>query len=68
MNKEMQELTTDRDVITGTVPHQRRLIIRLNREVRLRIPGYYVRPRSIALAVIALAAGIVVMKILKALG
>ena len=68
MSDEMQELTTERDVIAGTVPHQHRLIIRLNREVRLRVPGYYVRPRSIALAVIALAVGVVVMRILKILG
>ena len=64
-DEEMRELTSDRDTITGTVPHQHRLIIRVNREVRVRAFGLYMRPRSIALAVIALAAGIAAVRILK---
>lgn len=53
------ELTSERDVIAGTVPYQFRPTIRVNREVRVKAFGLYLRPRTVVLALAAAAAFVV---------
>jgi hypothetical protein len=52
----MQELTSERDTITGITPHQFRPFIRVNKQRNIRLFGYPVRPRSLALALLFVAA------------
>lgn len=49
------ELTSDRETITGTVPYQPRLTMRVNRKIRVRVGYYTIRPRVIIFALLAVA-------------
>ncbi len=55
MGKEI-ELTTERDTVGGTVPYQFRPFIRINRGVRVKAFGHYLRPRTVVLALAAAVA------------
>jgi hypothetical protein len=52
----MQDLTTERDAISGTTPYQFRPFIRVNKQRNVKLFGYPVRPRSLALALLFVAA------------
>jgi len=57
MSKKTIELTTERDAVAGMVPYQPRPTIRINRQIRIKALGLYLRPRTVALALLALGVG-----------
>jgi hypothetical protein len=50
------ELTSERDMVKGTVPYQFRPTIRVNRETCVKAFGFYLRPRTVVLALAAAVA------------
>jgi len=52
------ELTSDRETVVGTVPYQPRLTMRLNRKTRVRVGYFLLRPRTVVLALGAMAVGV----------
>lgn len=56
---EMIDLTSERDTVTETVPYQFRPTMRVNRKVRVKAFGYYLRLRVVVLALAAGVAGII---------
>lgn len=58
----MQELTTDRDQVEGLSPYKP--TIHINRTIRIKALGLYLRPRTIAMALLALGGLIGLVKLL----